>query len=79
MTVRNPVKEARDAAIPSTATPETLAQAIAQIDFTQVAPEKRAQAILDQVGRVMVGTALDRDLAQQIATARLRAMTSNPR
>lgn len=79
MAVSNPVRDAQRDALPSTATPETLAAAMAALDLANVPAEERAHRVLEQLGRVMVSTLHDRYQAQQITAARLAALAQMPK
>lgn len=46
-------------------------KAMAQLDLSSVAPEKRRQAIMDHLAKIMIGTIHDRDKAAELAAARL--------
>jgi uncharacterized protein (DUF2249 family) len=44
-------------------------KAMAQLDLTHVAPEKRHQAIMDHLARIMIDKIHDREKAAELATA----------
>lgn len=67
MTVRNREAERLET---NTSLPE-FGRAMAQLDIKSVPPEKRNQAVMDHLMRVMAGTITDREKAHEIEVSRI--------